>query len=395
LLVTNQNAPNSKVVAFDTVRKAWSEVISEKPEPLLSATAAGGRLFVRYSKDATSRVYVYSMRGRLENEVQLPGPGLALGFGGEAQTTVTFYSFTSMKDPLSIYRYDIAARRSELFHSPKIPGYRPEDYETKQIFYTSKDGTRVPMFLVHRKGLQMDGTNPALLSGYGGFNISCSPAFVTPRLALLEQGMVFALACLRGGGEYGQAWHEAGMRNQKQNVFDDFIAAGEWLIRNKYTSSAKLAANGTSNGGLLVGAVINQRPELFRVAIPQAGVMDMLRYQKFTIGWNWSAEYGSADHAQEFSTLRGYSPIHNIRKGVGYPSVLVTTADHDDRVVPAHSFKYAAALQAAVGGQARPALIRIETDSGHGASSTGKLISIQSDVYAFLFAELGMAPKYP
>jgi prolyl oligopeptidase len=279
-----------------------------------------------------------------------------------------------------------------VFRQPKVPGYNPEAFETRQVFYKSKDGTRIPMFLVHKKGLTLDGNNPTLLSAYGGFNIVQSPTFSAARLALLEQGFVYASANLRGGGEYGEAWHQQGMKLKKQNVFDDFIAAAEWLVANKYTSSSRLAVQGGSNGGLLVGAVINQRPELFRVAIPQVGVMDMLRFHKFTIGWNWIADYGSSDDAEQFKALYAYSPLHNIKAGVKYPATLITTADHDDRVVPAHSFKYAATLQAAASHD-NPVLIRIETKSGHGASSLQKQLETTADIYAFTMYNMGLSPS--
>jgi len=340
----------------------------------------------------STRAYVHRLDGALENEVRLPGVGSASGFRGELDSTFVFYTYTSFDTPPTIYRYDIGARASTVFRAPRIPEFDPADYETKQIFYTSKDGTRVPMFVVHRKGLKLDGTNPTLLYGYGGFNISQLPSFNAVRLGLLEQGFVYAVANLRGGGEYGEQWHEAGTKLKQQNVFDDFIAAAEWLIANKYTSTPKLAMLGGSNGGLLVGAVMNQRPELFAVAIPQVGVMDMLRFHTFTIGWNWIADYGSSDAPAEFKALFAYSPLHNIRQGVQYPATLITTADHDDRVVPAHSFKYAATLQERAG-RANPALIRIETKSGHGASSTEKMLETTADIYAFIMYNMGLAPK--
>jgi prolyl oligopeptidase len=295
--------------------------------------------------------------------------------------------------PPTIYRYDIATKKSTVFRQPQVPGYDPALYETKAVFYPSKDGTKIPMFLVHKKGLKLDGTNPTLLYGYGGFNIVQSPSFSATRLALLEQGFVYANANLRGGGEYGEAWHKQGMKLNKQNVFDDFIAAAEWLIANKYTSSERLALQGGSNGGQLVGAVINQRPELAKVAIPQVGVMDMLRFHKFTIGWNWIADYGSSDNAEEFKALYAYSPLHNIKPGAKYPATLITTADHDDRVVPAHSFKYAATLQKAATTD-QPVLIRIDTKSGHGASNVTKQIEATADIYAFLMHNLGVTPKF-
>jgi prolyl oligopeptidase len=303
-----------------------------------------------------------------------------------------FYTFTSFTYPTSIFRYEVAARKSSLFRAPQIPGLDTTQYETKQVFVTSKDGAKVPMFLVHKKGLVLNGNNPTLMYGYGGFNIATTPGFNSLRIALLEQGFVYASVNMRGGSEYGEAWHDAGTKLKKQNVFDDFIASAEWLIANKYTNPSKLAAQGGSNGGLLIGAVINQRPDLFRVAIPQVGVMDMLRFHKFTIGWNWIADYGSSDNAEEFKALRAYSPLHNI-KAQKYPATLVTTADHDDRVVPAHSFKYAATMQK-LASKENPVLIRIETKSGHGASNVTKNIETTADIYAFIMYNLGVTPKF-
>ena len=369
-------------------------MLRERPEPLDSASTAGGKLFATYIKDVTTRAYVHALDGRLENEIVLPGLGTATGFGGERDSTFVFFTFNSLNVPPTIYRYDLAAKKTSVFRQPKVPGYDPAAYETKQIFYTSKDGTRVPMFLVHRKGLKLDGTNPTLLFGYGGFNVVQSPTFSASRLALLEQGFVYASANMRGGGEYGEKWHQAGMKLKKQNVFDDFIAAAEWLIANKYTSAQRLAVQGGSNGGLLVGAVMNQRPELFRVAIPQVGVMDMLRFHKFTIGWNWVADYGSSDDADEFAALKAYSPLHNIKPGGKYPATLVTTADHDDRVVPAHSFKYAATLQA-LASHDTPLLIRIETNSAHGASGLEKQLDTAADIYSFIMFNMGVTPVIP
>lgn len=394
LVATTEGAPNRRVTLWDPAKpREWKDIVPEKRNVLESASAAGGKLFLTYIEDVATHVYVHNRSGKLENEIQLPGAGTAGGFGGLHDDKEVFYTFTTLNVPPSIYRYDVASRNSAVFRAPEIKGFRGTDYETRQVFYNSKDGTRIPMFLVYRKGLKLDGTNPTLLYGYGGFNITIPPAFDPLRLALLEQGFVYATANLRGGNEYGEKWHEAGMKLKKQNVFDDFIAAAEWLIANKYTSPAKLACNGGSNGGLLVGAVINQRPDLFRAAVPAVGVMDMLRYQKFTIGWNWAADYGLADNEQEFRALFAYSPLHNIRQGVKYPATLITTADHDDRVVPAHSFKYAARLQE-LADPANPVLIRIETKSGHGSSSTSKLIGLATDVYAFLFRELGITPKF-
>jgi prolyl oligopeptidase len=393
LIQTNRNAPNYRIAAFNTADSTWSDVVPEKPDVIETAKIAGGKLFVTYLKDVASHMYVYSLDGKLENEVQLPGLGSAAELQGNDKDGFLFFSFTSPNYPSTIFRYDIASKAAKVYRAPEIPGFRPDDYETKQVFYTSKDGTRVPMFLTYKKGLKLDGRNPTLLYGYGGFNISLVPMYRPFGLALLEQGFVYASANLRGGGEYGEKWHLAGTKLQKQNVFDDFIAAAEWLIANKYTSPAHLAINGGSNGGLLVGAVMNQRPELFRAAVPMVGVMDMLRFQKFTIGWNWIADYGSSDNPEEFKALYAYSPIQNIRAGVKYPATLITTADHDDRVVPAHSFKYAATLQA-LASKDNPVLIRIETKSGHGASSTTKAIELTADVYSFLFYNLDVHPKY-
>lgn len=396
LIYTNHGAPNYRVMLYDPANAAapWKEVVAEKPETLVGAETLGGTLFLTYLKDVASHIYAYSLDGQLENEIELPGAGVAAGFQrGNRDDKTGFYSFSSMNYPPTIFRYDLAAKKSAVYRAPQIPGFRPEEYETREVFYKSKDGTRVPMFLVYKKGLKLDGRNPTVLYGYGGFNVTNSPAFSSLRLALLEQGFVYASANMRGGGEYGEKWHDAGTKLKKQNVFDDFIAAAEWLIANKYTSPEKLAINGASNGGLLVGAVMNQRPELFHVAVPQVGVMDMLRYQKFTIGWNWASDYGSSDNEDEFKALYAYSPLHNIRAGVKYPATLISTADHDDRVVPAHSFKYAATLQAAASHD-NPVLIRIDTKSGHGASSTTKAIELIADVYSFVFYNLGVTPRY-
>lgn len=396
LIETTHKAPNGRVFLFDPANPAeqnWKDVISEKPEPLEGVSSAGGKLFVTYLKDVTTRAYVYGRDGQLENEIKFPGLGSAGGFGGRKDDKMVFYTFSSFNFPPTIYRYDIATQKSTVFRSPEIPAFKPTDYEVKQVFYRSKDGTRIPMFLVYKKGLVLNGKNPALLYGYGGFNITTSPNFNSLRLALLEQGFVYASANMRGGGEYGEKWHHAGMKLEKQNVFDDFIAAAEYLISNKYTSAEHLAMNGASNGGLLVGAVLNQRPDLFKVAVPQVGVMDMLRFQKFTIGWNWIADYGSSDNPEEFKAIYKYSPLQNIREGVKYPPTLITTADHDDRVVPAHSFKYAATLQEKNASE-NPILIRIDTRSGHGASNTSKALEQTADIYSFIFYNLGITPKY-
>jgi prolyl oligopeptidase len=396
LIRTNKNAPNGRVILVDPKNpdeKNWQEVLPERSEPLQGVGTAGGKLFALWRKDVATRAYVFSLTGKLENEIKLPGIGTANGFGGLNDDKYVFYNFTSFNSPPTIYKYDIATQKSSVFRTVEIPGFKSENFETKQVFYNSKDGTRVPMFLVHKKGLKLDGNNPTVLYGYGGFNSVTAPNFSSLRMALLEQGVVYASANIRGGGEYGQTWHEAGTKLKKQNVFDDFIAAAEWLISNKYTSSSKLAIQGASNGGLLVGAVANQRPELFRAVIEQAGVMDMLRFQKFTIGWNWIADYGSSEaNEAEFKALYAYSPLHNVTSGAKYPATLITTADRDDRVVPAHNYKYAAALQAAQGGP-NPILLRVDTNSAHGASSTTKSIEQARDIYAFLFENLGVAYK--
>jgi prolyl oligopeptidase len=395
LVFTDNAAPNGRVVRIDPANpapEAWTTIIAEKPETIDTVQVAGGKVIVTYMKDVASKAQVHNLEGTFENEIELPGLGSAGGFSGNMDDKFIFYTFTSFTYPTSIFRYDIAARKSGIFRAPEIPGLDTNQYETKQVFFASKDGTKVPMFLVHKKGLVLDGNNPTLMYGYGGFNIATTPGFNSLRIALLEQGFVYASVNMRGGSEYGEGWHDAGTKTKKQNVFDDFIAAAEWLIANKYTSPARLAAQGGSNGGLLVGAVINQRPDLFRVAIPQVGVMDMLRFHKFTIGWNWIADYGSSDVAEEFKALHAYSPLHNIKAGVKYPATLITTADHDDRVVPAHSFKYAATLQKAASRE-NPVLIRIETKSGHGASNVTKQIEATADIYAFIMHNMGITPR--
>ena len=396
LMRTDKNAPNGQVVLVDPKNpdeKNWTEVLPERTEPLQSVGTAGGKLFASWRKDVATSAYVFSLDGKLENEIKLPGLGTAGGFGGLSDDKYVFYNFTSFNFPSTIYKYDIATKRSTVFRTVDIPSFKPEQYETKQVFFNSKDGTRVPMFLVYKKGIKLDGNNPTLLYGYGGFNIVTAPNFSATRLALLEQGVIYASCNMRGGGEYGEKWHEAGTKLKKQNVFDDFIAAAEYLISQKYTSPNRLAIQGGSNGGLLVGAVSNQRPDLFKAVVEQAGVMDMLRFHKFTIGWNWIADYGSAEASEaEFKAIYAYSPIHNVKPGTKYPATLITTADHDDRVVPAHNFKYAAVLQAAQGGDA-PILIRVDTNSAHGASNTTKSIEQTRDIYAFLFENLGVEYK--
>ena len=396
LVETNSHAANEKVVLVDPTNPAeasWQTVLPETDEPIVSVSQVGGKLIVTTMKDVTHRVRVYDENGKFENEIPLPALGTVGGFGGDASDKEVFYTFTSFAYPPPIYRYNIADKTSTVFRAPQIK-IDPADYQTKQVFYPSKDGTKIPMFIVSRKGLKLDGQNPTLLYAYGGFNISLNPGFSALNLAWLEQGGVYAVANLRGGGEYGEAWHRAGMKLKKQNVFDDFIAAAEFLKTSGTTSTEKLAIQGGSNGGLLVGAVMAQRPDLCKVALPAVGVMDMLRYHRFTIGYNWAAEYGSADEdAETFRNLYAYSPLHNLKKGVNYPATLVTTADHDDRVVPAHSFKFAATLQEMNGGE-NPVLIRVETNSGHGSSNTSKALDATADVYAFAMQNLGMAPKF-
>ncbi len=395
LLATNDGAKNRRVISVDPNNPDpanWKTVIPEKEENLSSVSSAGGKLFLTYLKDVTSRVYVYSLEGKLEKEVMLPALGSAGGFSGERDDKFVFYTFTSITFPPTIYKYDIATGKSTVFRKPEVK-FNPEEYTTEQVFYPTKDGTKVPMFIVYKNGTQKNGRNPTLLYAYGGFNISMTPSFSSTRMAWLEQGGIYCIANLRGGSEYGEKWHEAGMRFKKQNVFDDFIAAGEYLVNKKYTSKEYLAIQGGSNGGLLVGAVINQRPDLFKVAIPQVGVMDMLRFHKFTIGWNWIAEYGSSDNKEDFKNLLAYSPIHNIKPGLDYPSTLITTADHDDRVVPAHSFKYAAAIQEKYRGE-NPVMIRIDVNSGHGASNLKKALETTADIYSFIFYNMKLTPKF-
>lgn len=393
IVLTNRNAPHKKVVLIDPANpneKNWKELIAErKDEVLESISYTGGKLLAVYMKDATSRVYVFDAKGNQEAEVQLPALGTVSGFSGHREDKEVYFTFTSFTYPSCVYKYDITTNTTTLFKKPDIK-FDFEQYETKQVFAKSLDGTKVPMFLVHKKGIKLDGNNPALLYGYGGFNISLTPSFSISNLVFLEQGGIYALANLRGGGEYGEEWHEAGMLLKKQNVFNDFIACAEFLINEKYTSSQKLAIKGGSNGGLLVGAVMCQRPELFKVALPAVGVMDMLRYHKFTIGWGWIGEYGSSDSLIMFKNLLLYSPLHNLKEGVNYPATLVTTADHDDRVVPAHSYKFTARLQACHKGN-NPVLIRIDKKAGHGAGKpTSKLIDEATDQWAFTFYNLGM-----
>ncbi len=395
LVHTNEDAPNFRVVAVDPRKPAkenWVTVIPERTEVLSGAGTAGGYLFCNYLKDANTKIFQHALDGALVREIELPALGSAGGFGGKRDETTLFYTFTSFTYPPTIYKYDPVTGASEVFRRSEVK-FDPAAYETKQVFYESKDGTRVPMFIVHKKGLKLDGKNPTYLYAYGGFNISLTPSFSAANIVLLENGGVYAMANLRGGGEYGETWHRAGMLENKQNVFDDFIAAAEYLIRERYTSTPRLAIAGGSNGGLLVGAVMTQRPELFGVAFPAVGVMDMLRYHKFTVGWGWAVEYGSSAKEEEFKYLYAYSPLHNLKDGVCYPATMVTTADHDDRVVPAHSFKFAATLQEKHACE-RPVLIRIETRSGHGSSNLSKAIEDLTDQWSFMFYNMGVKPIY-
>lgn len=386
-VLTDINAPNYRLVKIDIEqpdRTNWTEVIPEAENLLQSVSTGGGYLFANYLEKATDRFYRMSYEGDNKTLIELPGVGSAGGFGGKEDQKQLFYVYTSFTYPPTIFEYDVDANESKPFFKPELK-FDPEDYEEKQVTYISKDGTEVTMFLVHKKGLELDGQNPTYLYGYGGFNISLSPSFSAMRLPLLENGGVFAMANLRGGGEYGESWHQAGMLKNKQNVFDDFIAAAEYLIEEGYTSKEKLGIAGGSNGGLLVGAAMTQRPDLFAVAFPAVGVMDMLRYHKFTVGKGWIPEYGSSEDSIMFPVLYGYSPLHNLKEGTEYPATMITTADHDDRVVPAHSFKYAAKLQATHEGD-EPVLIRIETDAGHGAGKPiSKAIEEQADMWSFFF----------
>jgi len=390
---TDLKAPRGRVIAIDTAnpdRVQWKEVIPQAAETLKGVNLVGNQFICTYLKDARGQVKRFSREGQALGEVALPGLGTVGGFGGKRTDTETFYSFTSFMTPGTIYRYDVTSGTSSIFRTPQVD-FDSARYETKQVFFNSKDGTRVPMFLTHRKGLKLDGSNPTYLYGYGGFNISQTPGFSVSMATWLELGGVYAVANLRGGGEYGEDWHKAGTKLKKQNVFDDFIGAAEWLIARKYTSPARLAIAGGSNGGLLVGACMAQRPDLFGCCLPAVGVMDMLRFHKFTIGWAWTSDYGSSEKADEFKALFAYSPLHNLRPGVRYPATLVTTADHDDRVVPAHSFKFAARLQECQSKPGAPVLIRIETKAGHGAGKpTAKLIEEAADKLGFVVRELGV-----
>ena len=389
---TERNAPRGRIVAIDVRKPAvlsWKQVVPESGSTLISASLVNNQLLVDYLSDAHSLVKVFDLRGKPLHDIDLPGLGTASGFSGKRTDTETFYAYTSFTTPSTIYRHDLKSNKSSVYRQPKVD-FDPAAYETRQEFYTSRDGTRVPMFIVARKGVKYDGNNPTYLYGYGGFNVSLTPTFSVANLAWLEMGGVYVMANLRGGGEYGEQWHEAGTKLKKQNVFDDFIGAAEWLVAHKVTSPAKLAIGGGSNGGLLVGAAMTQRPELFGAALPAVGVMDMLRFHKFTIGWSWTSDYGSADNADEFKALVKYSPLHNLKPGTAYPATMVTTADHDDRVVPAHSFKFAATAQAAQAG-CNPIIIRIDTKAGHGAGKpTAKQIEEVADRWGFLTKALTM-----
>ena len=393
-LFTNLNAPNNKVVKTDISKLAtenWTDLIPESKN-VLSASTGGGKIFASYLKDAITEVKQFDLQGKEERTIALPGIGSAGGFSAKAHEDHLYYSFTSYITPGTIYRYDIASGKSDLFIKPDVK-FNPDDFESKQVFFTSKDGTKVPMIITHKKGLELNGKNPTMLYAYGGFGVSLTPSFSVANTVWLEKGGIYAVPNLRGGGEYGEDWHKAGTKLKKQNVFDDFIAAAEYLISENYTSSDFLAISGGSNGGLLVGATMTQRPELAKVAFPAVGVMDMLRYHQFTAGAGWAYDYGTADDSEEmYRYLKNYSPVHNLTPGIEYPATMVTTADHDDRVVPAHSFKFASHLQDAHDGDS-PVLIRIETNAGHGAGKpTSKIIDEVADKFAFAWYNMGIDP---
>jgi len=393
---TDRDAPLGKIIAIDTTKplqQGTRDIVPQSGDKLESVSFVGDRFVAEYLHDAHTLVKMFKTDGGEDGEISLPGIGSAGGFTGRRKDRETFYSFTSYTRPTTIYRYDFDKRASEPLYSPKVK-FNPDEYNTEQVFYNSYDGTRVPMFVTYKKGLQRDGQNPTMLYGYGGFDISLTPSFSTSVVQWLEMGGIYAVACLRGGGEYGESWHEAGMKHVKQNVFNDFISAAEYLIAQKYTSTPKLAISGGSNGGLLVGACITQRPDLFGASLPAVGVMDMLRFQKFTIGWAWASDYGSSDDPADFPFIYAYSPLQHVKPGTCYPPTMITTADHDDRVVPAHSFKFAATMQAAQGCD-KPVLIRIETKAGHGAGKpTAKILEETADRWAFLVKTLGMTgPK--
>lgn len=391
-VITDIDAPNYKLVAIDPAKpekENWTTVIAESKHLLQGVTPVGGKLFASYLQDVSSHVYVYNYNGKQENEIALPGIGSASGFKGKPEDTETFYSYTSFNYPTTIYRYDLKSKKSDVFFKPETK-FNPEDYEVKQVWFTSKDGNKNPMFIVSKKGMKQTGKNPTLLYSYGGFNVNILPSFSVNQIPLLDNGGIYAVATLRGGGEYGEKWHQGGMLLNKQNVFDDFIAAAEYLISEKYTSKDYLAISGRSNGGLLVGACMTQRPDLYKVCFPGVGVMDMMKFQKFTVGFGWVPEYGSSDNKEHYKFLYGYSPLHNIKE-VEYPATMVTTADHDDRVVPAHSFKYIATLQEKQKGKA-PVFIRVDVNAGHGAGKpTAKVIEEVADMWSFMFFNMNVA----
>ncbi|WP_042371325.1 prolyl oligopeptidase family serine peptidase [Bacteroides neonati] len=394
-LYTNYGAPKGRVMVADVNKPLladWKELVPEAEAVLSDTKVIGNKLFLTYDKDASNHAYVYDLDGKLIQEIKLPSLG-SVGFSGDKDDKECFFGFTSFTTPGATYKYDMDKNSYELYRAPNVK-FNADDFVTEQVFFASKDGTKVPMFLTYKKDLKKDGTNPVFLYGYGGFNISLNPGFSTARIPFLENGGIYAQVNLRGGGEYGEEWHVAGTKMQKQNVFDDFIAAAEYLIKEKYTNKDKIAIVGGSNGGLLVGACMTQRPDLFKVAIPQVGVMDMLRYHKFTIGWNWASDYGtSADSKEMFEYLKAYSPLHNLKPGTKYPATMVTTADHDDRVVPAHSFKFAATLQECNDGT-NPTLIRIDSKAGHGAGKPmAKVLEEQADIYGFIMYNLDMKPS--
>jgi len=394
-ILTNNGAPNNRLISVDPAKpgpESWRDVISETSQVLQSVSYINQKLVVNYLQDASDRLQIFSASGKFEKNIDLPGIGTLGGPTGNRKEPVMFYSYTSYTTPNSVYRYDMNTGSNELYWSPKVD-FTPSDFVTEQVFFTSKDGTKIPMFLTYLKDMKMDGERPVLLYGYGGFNISLTPGFRLTAIPFLEAGGIYAVVNLRGGGEYGKAWHEAGTKAQKQNVFDDFIGAAEFLIKNNYTNSSKIAIQGGSNGGLLVGASMTQRPDLFKVALPAVGVLDMLRFQKFTIGWAWTGDYGSSDYEDDFGYIYKYSPLHNIKEGVNYPATLVTTADHDDRVVPAHSYKFISELQYKHRGN-NPVIIRIETMAGHGAGKpTSKQIDEATDIMAFIMYNLKVEPK--
>ncbi len=392
IIVTNHDAPNQKVVVADASNPSvenWQDLIPET-ENVLQPSTAGGYIFAEYMVDAISQVQQYDLTGKLVRTVELPGVGSVGSFSGKRKDTTAYYTFENYSTPTTVYSFAIESGETSLYNKPET-AFNGEEYVSKQVFYTSKDGTKVPMIITHHKDTVLNGKNPTMLYGYGGFNVSLTPRYSSTTAAWLELGGVYAVPNIRGGGEYGKAWHNAGTQTQKQNVFDDFIAAGEYLIENNYTSSQYLALRGGSNGGLLVGAVMTQRPDLAQVALPAVGVLDMLRYHTFTAGAGWAYDYGTSEQSEEmFKYLLGYSPVHNVKDGVEYPATLVTTADHDDRVVPAHSFKFAATLQAHQSGK-NPTLIRIETDAGHGAGTpVSKTIEQYADIYGFTLFNMGI-----